>query len=122
MINKDKLLNEMRESVGNEDPVVFFKKMVDVFDHLFSKIEKLENECKKAKLNAALAINWDPKIAAHLIEKQLEFLRSSEDKDIYVEEIKKLKEAYKYATFTDAKSFADFWQDTLGYHPFLDYE
>lgn len=118
-MNKEVLLNEMRDLIGKKDPIEFFAKMVDAFDLLFAKIDNLENQVRFVKTNAALAIDWDPKIASDLIGKQIEFLRK--DKDVYAVELQKLKTAYNL-TFNDAKSFVTFWIDTLGYHPFLDYE
>jgi DNA phosphorothioation-dependent restriction protein DptG len=119
MIEKDKLLQEMKDCVGKEEPVIFFQKMVDVFNLLFSKIEQLEVEVKQSKVNAALAINWDPSIAANLIAKQIQVLR--QDPDLYASEIKELKTLYNF-TYSSSEVFVEDWVRVLGYHPFLDYK
>ncbi len=37
-MNRQDLIKEMRASVGTKDPVVFFEKMVDLFDALFEEV------------------------------------------------------------------------------------
>lgn len=118
-MNKEDLLKEMRNLIGTKDPIEFFDKMVDAFDLLFIKIDNLETQLRVVKTNAALAIDWDPKIASDLIGKQIDVLRKN--KDVYANELQELKVAYNNV-FKDAKSFVQFWVNTLGYHPFLDYE
>lgn len=120
-LNKEELLEGMREDIGEKSPVDFFAKLVDAFDLLFSKIEQLELEVKKVKTNSALAINWDPKVASQLIAKEIEKLREHKDKSLYTAELSELKRAYG-RTFLDYNAFVTFWVDVLGYHPFMDYE
>lgn len=120
MDRKD-LLKEMKDSVGTQDPIVFFAKMVDVFNLLFDRIDELEDQLGEANLKAALAIQWEPKLASGMISKMIEDLR--QDKDTYQTEISELKKAYGEDRVTqNYHDFCQFWQDVLGYHPFLDYD
>lgn len=113
------VLNKMKNSIGTQDPVEFFKSFVDVFEILFNKIDLLEKELKLTKVSAALAIDWDSSIASRLIAKQIEVLR--QDPQTYHQEISALQTAYNQ-TFTNSREFVQFWKETLGYHPFMDYE
>lgn len=114
------LLKEMRESVGQKEPVVFFEKMVDVFTMLFNRIDLLEAELAQTRNYAALAIQWEPRVASDMLARQIEFLRK--DKELYANEITALKKAYTDDHVTqNYHAFCQFWTDTLGYHPFLDY-
>jgi hypothetical protein len=120
-MKREDLLKEMKESIGIQDPIVFFGKMIDVFTLMFDKIDSLEKDLKQAKLQSALAIQWEPKLAADMIAKQIEILR--QDKDTYFNEISFLKEAYAAGIVTQSyKEFVEFWDNVLGYHPFLDYK
>ena len=120
-MKREDLLKEMKASVGTQDPIVFFEKMVDVFTLLFDKVEGLEREVAKAKLQSALAIEWEPRIAADMLAKEIEVLRK--DKDTYFAEITALKKAYADDLVTQNYStFCLFWLDVLGYHPFLEYK
>lgn len=120
-MNRDILLQEMKSCVGTQDPIVFFEKMVDVFGLLFDRIDELEVEVKKANLKAALAIQWEPKMASTMITTMIEDLR--QDKDTYFDEIAALKKAFVEDKVTQNYSdFCIFWEDTLGWHPFLDYK
>lgn len=120
-MKKADLIKEMRDSIGTKDPIVYFDKMVDVFELLFSEFEKLENNLHKIQNNTALSIQWEPKVAADLIAKQIDLLR--DDKETYFEELSLLKKAYQEDLVTqDYKTFVEFWMDTLGWHPFLDYK
>jgi len=118
--SRNKLFEETLLSIGNKDPIEYFKNITILLRELFNKIDHLESQVKQAKFNAALAIDWDAKLAADMISKQIDILRSSQDKDLYKEELRKLKAAYSLS-FNNPKSFVDFWIETLGYHPFLDY-
>lgn len=120
-MSRQLLLKEMRESVGTKDPVVFFEKMVDVFNLLFDRIDDLEVEVKKANLKAALAIQWEPKMASTMLSTMIQDLR--EDKETYFEEISEFKKAFVEDKVTqNYADFCAFWEETLGWHPFLDYE
>lgn len=111
-MKREVVLKEMRESIGHKEPVDFFAKMVDVFELLFDRIDKLQT-------NSALAINWEPKVASDMIAKQVIVLR--QDKDTYFNEITMMKQAFAEGKVTqDYATFCKFWQDTLGWHPFLD--
>ena len=89
-MDRESLLKEMKNSVGNKDPIEFFGLMVDVFTLLFDKIETLENHNEKLRVCSALAIQWEPKLASSLLSKQIDILRK--DKDVYFNEISSLKE------------------------------
>jgi hypothetical protein len=120
-MDRNLLLKEMRESIGTQDPIKFFEKMVDVFALLFDHIEELEVDVKKANLKAALAIQWEPKMASTMLSKMIEELR--EDKADYYEEISQLKKAFMEDKVTqNYNDFCQFWQEVLGWHPFLDYD
>lgn|ERR1700723_403280 len=107
------LLKEMKESIGTKDPIVFFEKMTDMFGLLFDHIDRLET-------HSALAIEWEPRVAADMLAKQIDVLR--QDKDTYFVEITALKRAYAEDIITqNYNSFCVFWRETLGWHPFLDY-
>jgi hypothetical protein len=56
-----------------------------------------------------------------MISKMIEELR--QDKDVYHEELLKLKKAFVEDRVTqEYQDFCNFWQDVLGWHPFLDYD
>lgn len=119
-MDRKALLKEMKDSVGTQEPIVFFAKMVDVFNLLFDRIDELEDEVKESNLKAALAIQWEPKLASGMIADKIQELR--QDKDTYAEEITKLKKAFVEDRVTqNYDEFCSFWQDALGYHPFLEY-
>jgi hypothetical protein len=120
-MDRNSLLKEMKETVGTQEPVKFFEKMVDVFGLLFDRIDELETNVKQAKLQSSLAIQWEPKMASTLISKMIEDLR--QDKDDYFDEIAQLKKAFMEDKVTQSyKDFCEFWQEVLGWHPFLDYD
>lgn len=119
-MKRQDLLKEMKDAVGTQEPIVFFAKMIDVFNLMFDRIDQLENNLRQVKNHAALAIEWEPKVAASMIAKQIEALR--QDKDTYFMEIEALKKAYADDIVTqNYTQFCQFWLDTLGWHPFLDY-
>lgn len=121
-MNREVLLKEMRSSIGTQAPLVFFEKMTDLFEMMFDHIEKLEDDNKRLKALVPLAIQWEPKVAASMLAKQIDILRN-DDKDLYVTEIQALKIAYAEDRVTqEYVDFCKFWQDTLGYHPFLSYD
>lgn len=120
-MNRDIILQDMKASVGTQDPIIFFEKMVDVFTLLFDRLDELEVEVKKANLKAALAIQWEPKMASTMLTSMIEDLR--QDKETYFDEIAALKKAFVEDKVTQNYSdFCVFWEDTLGWHPFLDYK
>ena len=120
-MNRDVLLQEMRDCVGTQDPIVFFSKMVDVFELLFDRIDELDIEVKKANLKAALAIQWEPKMASTMLSTMIDDLR--QDKETYFEEISSFKKAFVEDKVTqNYNDFCRFWETTLGWHPFLDYK
>lgn len=117
-MNRNDILKEMKESIGTKDPIVYFDKFTDVLSLLFDEIEYNKQEAIKMKFLLALAIKWDPKVANNLLTIQINELRSN--KDIYFDEISKLKKAfYENKITADYDSFCNFWQETLGWHPFL---
>lgn len=119
-MDRKSLLKEMKDSVGTQEPVVFFAKMVDVLNLLFDRMDSLQQELSETKQNAALAIHWEPKVARSMITEKIDILRA--DKDSYVEEISALKKAFIEDKVTQNYSdFCSFWESTLGFHPFLDY-
>ncbi len=120
-MDRNVLLKDMKSCVGTQDPIVFFEKMVDVFGLLFDRIEKLEKDLGETRTNAALAIQWEPKVAQAMITDQINVLR--QDKETYFDEISELKKAFVEDKVTqNYHDFCHFWQETLGFHPFLSYE
>lgn len=120
-MNRQQLLEEMRKSVGVKDPIVFFTHMVSVFELVFDKLENLEKQNKMLQIKAALAIKWEPALALDMLDNEIYLLR--QDRDIYHNEISALKKARMEDVVTqNYESFCIFWEDTLGYHPFLDYK
>lgn len=118
---REELLADMRGMIGTQDPVVFFDKMVDVFDLLFDRIDELQIESKKISLKSALAIQWEPKLASTMLSIMIQDMRS--DSETYFEEISALKKAFLEDKVTqNYNDFCFFWEETLGYHPFLEYK
>lgn len=119
-MKKEDLLKEMKESIGTKDPLVFFDKMVDVFNLMFDRMEVLEKSLNRIKTQSALAIKWESKVASDMLSKEVDILRRT-DKDTYAVEISALKQAYSEDLVTqNYNDFCKFWEDTLGWHPFLD--
>lgn len=115
------LILEMKKCVGTQETVVFFDKMADVLNLLCNQIDKLQINLNKVKINSALSIQWEPKLASSMLSNQINILR--EDKDTYFEEISELKKAFVEDLVTqNYNDFCKFWQDVLGYHPFLEYK
>ena len=113
------LLKEMKESVGTKQPIEFFVKLVDLFGLLFSRLDNLEKIVERTKVQSALAISWEPRVASNLLSKQVSILR--ENKDVYITEIDAFQKAFTEDQVTqNYNDFCKFWMDTLGYHPFLD--
>lgn len=121
-MKREDLLADMKKSVGTQDPIVFFEKMIDVFNLVFDRLDAMEETLKDIKVSAALAIEWEPKVARDMITTQIEVLRNDPNKDIYFNEISELKKAFADDLVTqNYANFCRFWEDTLGYHPFMEY-
>jgi hypothetical protein len=120
-MDRNSILKEMKDSIGTQAPLVFFDKMVDLLGLLFDQIDDLKQDLAETKMNAALAIHWEPKVARTMITEQIDILR--DNRDDYVDEISLLKKAFIEDKVTQSYSdFCSFWEDTLGFHPFLDYK
>jgi hypothetical protein len=120
-MNRQDIIKEMKAMVGNQDPILFFDKMTDLFAILFDKVDELEIQLHHIKTNSALSIQWEPRVAADMISKEIISLKKL-DKETYAFEIAALTKAYAEDHITQEYiSFCQFWQDVLGWHPFLDY-
>jgi hypothetical protein len=120
-LKREEMLSDMRKTIGTQEPIFFFEKMVDIFDLLFDRIDELQIEAKKTSLKATLAIQWEPKLASTMLSLMIDDLR--EDKETYFDEISQLKKAYVEDRVTqNYNDFCVFWEDTLGWHPFLEYK
>jgi hypothetical protein len=120
-MTRNDLLKEMRNTIGTQEPVVFFNKMVDVFNLLFDRIDGLEKDLIEIKRQTTLSIGWEPRVASKMLSDQISILR--QDKDTYFNELSLFKQAYAENVVTlKYDTFCEFWEDTLGYHPFLDYK
>lgn len=121
------IITEMRDSVGQKDPIEYFKTLTTAFEILFDylgaqekELQAIRSELQKVKTQSALAIHWEPKVAADMISKQIDVLRT--DKDIYFNEISSFKKAYNEDVVTQNYcDFVSFWVSALGFHPFLEY-
>lgn len=121
-MNHKDLLKEMSDSVGVQEPVHYFLQLTQVLGLLFDRLDQVEKEVQLVKTYTALAIEWDPKVASNMLAEQIKKMRSQVDRDVYLVEIAALQVAYATDIITqEYASFCQFWQDTLGYHPFLDY-
>lgn len=120
-MKREDLLKEMKAMVGNKDPIEFFSKMVDMFSLLFDRVDQLNSDLIAVRINSALAIQWEPKLASDMLAAQVDVLR--EDKETYFHELSSLKKAFAEDKVTQSYSdFCNFWQETLGFHPFLNYK
>lgn len=125
-MNKEDVIKEMRESIGTKDPEVFFSKMVDLFSILFDKIDSLSSDLEKVQLNSTMAIHWDERLAMKMVDDEIQHMYiTGKDKmlggNIYADEITFLKGVYlDRSPLKNYVEFCRFWQDTLGYHPFLE--
>lgn len=118
-MKREDLLKEMKDSIGNKDPIEFFAKMADIFSLLFDENDKLKEQLVLIKTQSALAIQWEPKVASNMLAKEVDVLRK--DKDTYFNEIAALKKAFAEDKVTqNYQHFCQFWEETLGWHPFLD--
>lgn len=120
-MKREDVLKEMKEMVGKKDPIEFFGKMVDMFSLLFDEMDHLRQEMLGIRINSALAIQWEPKLASDMLVAEVEILR--EDKETYFNEISALKKAFAENKVTQSyEDFVVFWQETLGWHPFMNYK
>lgn len=120
-MKREDLLKDMKQIIGTRDPIEFFGKMTDLFGILFDRIDQLEIDLHRVKVQSALAIKWEPRVAADMISAQIETLR--QDKEIYFNELAALKKAFAENKITQSyDDFCNFWVETLGYHPFLEYK
>lgn len=120
-MKREDVLKEMREAVGTKEPVEFFAKMVDAFSLLFDRIDGLEKDLRRVKTHSALSIQWEPKVAGDMLSEQISILK--QDSGTYFSELAELKKAYAEDRVTqNYHDFCQFWLETLGYHPFLDYK
>jgi len=120
-MSREELLKEMKECVGNKDPIEFFSLMVDVFSNLFNELDQLKTDNTRLRIYAAFPIQWDPKVASDLLSDEIDILRR--DKETYHSEIHDLKVAYAEGKIVKSyDEFCKFWVTTLGWHPFLDYK
>lgn len=118
-MKREAILKEMKEAVGTKEPIEYFAKLTDVLSLLFDEIDRLNSKVSRVQTQSALAINWEPKVASDLLAKQVDILR--QDKDTYFNEIDALKKAFAEDKITQSyNDFCLFWQETLGWHPFLD--
>lgn len=118
-MKREDLIKEMKDAVGNKEPIEFFAKMADVFSLLFDRVDQLEGQLHRIKTQSALSIQWESKVASDMLAKQVDVLR--QDKDTYFNEIASLKKAFAEDRVTqNYHDFCTFWQETLGWHPFLD--
>jgi hypothetical protein len=120
-MKREDIIKEMKETIGTKEPIEFFSKMVDMFDLLFDRIDQLELDLLGVRVSTTLAIQWEPKIASDLLAEQVNVLR--QDKETYFAELTALKQAFAEDKVTQSYTeFCQFWLDTLGWHPFLNYK
>lgn len=127
------LVDKMNETIGLKDPIEYFKLLTEAIEMLIDQnivlqetvvettkdLLNLKVELHRVKTQTALAIQWEPKVAASMLGKQIDILR--QDKDTYFNEIDALKKAYTEDRVTqNYHDFCKFWTETLGWHPFLD--
>lgn len=120
------MFQEMRDSVGTKDPLEYFKLLVNVLESLNEQLDDqgqqlvaLRSELNRVKTQSALAIQWEPKVAADMMSKQIDLLRA--DKDTYFQELEDFKKAYTEDRVTqNYHDFCSFWSEILGWHPFLE--
>lgn len=125
-MNRLDLIKEMKDSVGTQNPEVYFQKMTELFNLLFDKMDELTNQMNRVQLNSTMAIYWDERLALKMIDAEIKHMRMY-GKDpllggnIYSDEIQVLQGVYKDSSVIKSyPDFCQFWQDILGYHPFLD--
>jgi len=120
------IIDEMNAAVGIKEPVEYFKSLTVAFEILFDLLKVQEKhmqnmsaELNRVKMQSALAIQWEPKVASNMMSKQIDVLRA--DKETYFQELDAFKKAYTEDRVTqNYHDFCKFWSETLGFHPFLD--
>ena len=116
------IFQEMRDMIGIQQPIEYFRKLTDVLQSLSEQVAKLSVDMERLKTNTALAIQWEPKVASNMLAEEIKKLREA-DKEMYAAEISLLQQAYAgYRITQEYADFCNFWQATLGYHPFLEYK
>ena len=121
MKQHEHLLQDMKNTIGVQEPIVYFDKLTQLLGLLFDRLDQLEAQVHQLKTQNALAIQWEPRVASDMLAKQIDKLKEA-DRATYAVEIAALKVAYAEDRITqEYASFCQFWLDTLGYHPFLDY-
>jgi predicted RNase H-like nuclease (RuvC/YqgF family) len=120
------IITNLKDSIGSKAPIEYFSNLTLLLEQLTnhilkqeSQIEQLNSKLNNMKIQMALAVHWEPKIALNMIEDKIEILRK--DKELYSNEISILKQAYAEGlVIKDYDSFSKFWLDNLGYHPFIE--
>jgi len=120
------IINEMNDSIGTKDPIEYFKLLTTSIEVLFDLLQTQEKqifvlleELNKVKTQSALAIQWELKVAAEMMSKQIDIFRK--DKDTYFHELEVFKKAYTEDRVTqNYHDFVKFWTEELGWHPFLE--
>ena len=120
------IIDEMNNAVGTKEPIEYFKSLTVAFEIMFDLLQTQEKhmqdmraELNRIKLQSALAIQWEPKVASNMMSKQIDVLRA--DKDTYFQELDAFKKAYTEDRVTqNSHDFCKFWSETLGFHPFLE--
>jgi len=126
-MNKEDLLKSMRESIGKEEPTIFFAKMVDAFTLLFQEISELKTLVNYDTACSALAIQWDSQVARQMLVDVVAKLRvdgkvPGTNDNAFSEELTALKQAIAENKVTqNYNDFTFFWTSLLGYHPFVRY-
>lgn len=125
-MNREDVLKQMKDSVGTKEPTAFFAQMVDALSLLFDRIDDLEKELKTVQINSTLAIHWDPRLAEKMISDEIQTLRrigkQLDGPNMWENEIKELQSSYMTGNVVVSyPTFCTFWQDLLGYHPFLEH-
>jgi hypothetical protein len=119
MLLDKSFFQDMKDSVGKKEPIEYFRSLTTVFEMLFDCLDKQQNDLNKIKMHSALAINWEPKVAADMLSKQIDILR--QDKENYFMELSAMKAAYTEDKVTqNYVDFVEFWTTTMGWHPFLE--
>ena len=122
------LINEMKNAIGTKDPIEYFQSLTTAFEMLFDRLSCIEKQLEQSNQKAdelktqfALAIHWDSAVALTMLSKQIDILR--QNKEMYSVEITALKAAHLENKITqNYNDFCEFWKDTLGYHPFINYQ
>lgn len=90
-MTREDLIKNMRDCIGEKEPIEFFNHMVTVFDRLFDEINSLNKEVQDLKTRSALSIQWEPKVAANMLSDRISEMRGN---DLYKDEVVELKKAY----------------------------